>query len=98
MKEKDIGSMLSALEREAQLLVLTHPESADGRSMDPERVYEEYDPQATGGRGALVMSTVDDAVGAAVAAMEKDDGVVLVTGSLYTGAGALRWLRDRRWI
>jgi hypothetical protein len=27
--------------------------------------------------------------------MEKVNGVVLVTGSLYTGAGVLGWLRDR---
>ena len=34
-----------------------------------------------------------DALRLAVGEMEDVNGVVLVTGSLYTGAGALRWLR-----
>ena len=32
---------------------------------------------------------------AVVGEMEKTGGVVLVTGSLYMGAGALEWLRGR---
>ena len=34
-----------------------------------------------------------DALRFVVGEVEKVDGVVLVTGSLYTGAGALEWLR-----
>jgi folylpolyglutamate synthase/dihydropteroate synthase len=35
-----------------------------------------------------------NAIGAAVEETRELDGVVLVTGSLYTGAPVLRWLRE----
>jgi hypothetical protein len=42
-----------------------------------------------------VVSDVADALRAVVGEMEKVGGVVLVTGSLYTGVGVLRWLRGQ---
>lgn len=95
LKEKDVGSMLDILEREAHALVLTRPANADGRALDPERVDGEYRPRDAGGRRARVASDAGDALRVAVGEMEKMGGVVLVTGSLYTGAGVLGWLRDR---
>ena len=95
LKEKDVGSMLSALEREAQALVLTRPAYADGRALDPERLEREYEPRDSRGRRAQVVSNPDDALSVAVGEMEKVGGVVLVTGSLYTGAGVLGRLRGR---
>jgi dihydrofolate synthase/folylpolyglutamate synthase len=94
LKGKDIASMLNTLEREADVLVLARPAEASGRAMDPKRVEEEYGPRDSGGRRALVIDDAGDALRFAVGEMEEVNGVVLVTGSLYTGAGALRWLRD----
>jgi dihydrofolate synthase/folylpolyglutamate synthase len=93
LKGKDIASMLNTLEREADVLVLARPAETSGRSLDPKRVEEEYGPRDSGGRRALVVDDADDALRFAVGEMEEVGGVVLVTGSLYTGAGALRWLR-----
>jgi dihydrofolate synthase / folylpolyglutamate synthase len=95
LKEKDVESMLGILGREARTLVLTRPAYADGRALDPERVDGEYEPRDTGGRRARVVSDAGEALRVAVGEMEKVCGVVLVTGSLYTGVGVLRWLRGR---
>ena len=95
LKEKDVGSMLSILKREAHALVLTRPENADGRALDPERVDEDYEPRDAGGRRARVASDADDALRVAAGEMKKAGGVVLVTGSLYTGARVLGRLRGR---
>jgi len=94
LKDKDVGSMLNILEREAHTLVLTRPALAtDGRVLDPSWVEKEYGPQDATGRRAQVASDAGDALRLAMEEMEKVDGVVLVTGSLYTGAGILGWLR-----
>ena len=93
LEDKDVGSMLNAFEREARVLVLTRPASVDGRALDPKLVEEEHSPQDAGGRRGRVASDVVDALRLAVGEMEKVGGVVLVTGSLYTGAGVLGWLR-----
>ena len=95
LKEKDVGSMLNDLERVAHVLVLTRPELTDGRVLDPGQVEEEYGPKDAKGRRALVTSDAGRALRAVVGEMEKTGGVVLVTGSLYMGAGALEWLRGR---
>jgi dihydrofolate synthase/folylpolyglutamate synthase len=95
LKEKDVGSMLGILGREARTLVLTRPAYADGRALDPERVDGEYEPRDAGGRRAWVASDAGEALRVAVGEMEKVGGVVLVTGSLYTGAGVLGRLRGR---
>jgi len=95
LKEKDVGSMLHILGREARMLVLTRPAYADGRALDPAWVDREYVPRDAGGRRARVASDAREALRTAVGEMEKVDGVVVVTGSLYTGAGVLGWLRGR---
>ncbi len=95
LKEKDVGSMLDALEREAHALVLTRPENAGERALDPKRVEEEYDPRDAEGKRARAVSDTGDALDAVVEEMEKAGGVVLVTGSLYTGAKVLGRLRGR---
>jgi dihydrofolate synthase/folylpolyglutamate synthase len=93
LKDKDVGSMLNAL-KGAHVLVLTRPACAtDGRAMDPRRVEKEYDPRDAGGRRARVAHDAAEALHLAVGKMKKVGGVVLVTGSLYTGAGVLGWLR-----
>ena len=96
LKGKDIGSMLCILGREANVLVLTRPENTDGRALDPGWVYEAYAPRDATGRKAWVASDAGEALRSAVGEMEKAGGVVLVTGSLSTGAGILGWLRGRR--
>jgi dihydrofolate synthase/folylpolyglutamate synthase len=95
LKEKDVRSMLNILGREACTLVLTLPAYADGRALDPERVDGEYEPRDAGGSRARVASDASEALSVAVGEMEKVGGVVLVTGSLHTGAGVLRRLRGR---
>jgi dihydrofolate synthase/folylpolyglutamate synthase len=95
LKEKDVGSMLSTLEREAHTLVLTRPENAYGRALDPEQIEGEYHPRDAGGRKAWVASDAGDALHLAVGEMEKVGGVVLITGSLYTGVGILGRLRGQ---
>ena len=93
LKEKDVVSMLRILCREARTLVITRPAYADGRALDPEWVDQEYEPRDAGGRRGRVVSDAGEALRVAVGEMEKVGGVVLVTGSLYTGAGVLAWLR-----
>jgi dihydrofolate synthase/folylpolyglutamate synthase len=94
LKDKDVGSMLNALEREASALVLTRPACAtNGRVLDPRQVEKEYGPRDAEGRRARVARDAGDALRLAVGEMEKVGGVVLVTGSLYTGSGVLGWLR-----
>jgi hypothetical protein len=85
--------MLRALENEAQLLVLTRPESGDGRALDPERVERAYGPRDAAGRRARVIRDAEEALCAAVEEMRGASGVVLVTGSLSTGVGVLGRLR-----
>jgi dihydrofolate synthase/folylpolyglutamate synthase len=95
LKDKDVGSMLDILGKEAHTLVLTRPACADGRALDPERVDREYQPRDTGGRRARVAGDAGEALREAVEELEKVGGVVLVTGSLYTGASVLGRLRGR---
>ena len=95
LKEKDVGSMLDILGREARTLVLTRPAHAGGRALDPEWIEREYEPRDTRGRRAWVASDAGEALRAAVGEMDKVGGVALVTGSLYTGAGVLGWMRGR---
>ena len=95
LKEKDVGRMLHILGREARTLVLTCPAYTDGRALDPDWVDREYEPRDAGGRRARVASNTGKALRVAVEEMETVGGLVLVTGSLYTGAGVLEWLRGR---
>jgi dihydrofolate synthase/folylpolyglutamate synthase len=92
LREKDAGSMLTALKREAHVLVLTRPEGE--RAADPERVAREHGPRDLEGRGARVVEDPVEALDVAVREVEEIQGVVLVTGSLYAGAPVLRWLRE----
>ncbi|CAA9455506.1 MAG: Dihydrofolate synthase @ Folylpolyglutamate synthase [uncultured Rubrobacteraceae bacterium] len=93
LKGKDVASMLRTLENEAQLLVLTRPDSDDGRALDPEWVQKAYGPRNAGGRRARVIREAEEALCTAVEEMREAGGVVLVTGSLSTGAGILELLR-----
>ncbi|MGB3633457.1 MAG: cyanophycin synthetase [Rubrobacteraceae bacterium] len=92
LREKDITSMLSALETEASYLVLTRPDN--DRAADPEWIPEHHDPRDVKGRRAEVALDVREALDGAVSEMKKTDGVVLVTGSLSTGASILGRLRE----
>jgi dihydrofolate synthase/folylpolyglutamate synthase len=92
LRDKDIGSMLTELRKEAHVLVLTRPE--DERAADPVHLMREHGPRDREGRRARVATNVGDALEAAVEETKKVGGVVLVTGSLYTGAPVLRGLRE----
>ncbi|CAN5654656.1 folylpolyglutamate synthase/dihydrofolate synthase family protein [soil metagenome] len=92
LRDKDIGSMLTALETEASHLVLTRPDNE--RAAAPEWVVEHYGPRDLEDRLAEVTVDVSEAVDGAVSEMKRTNGVVLVTGSLYTGAAVLRRLRE----
>ena len=92
LRDKDIGSMLTALKNKASYLVLTRPENE--RAADPGWISGFYEPRDSGGERAEVVSNVEEALDQAVEEMKKTNGVVLVTGSLYTGAPVLRWLRE----
>jgi dihydrofolate synthase/folylpolyglutamate synthase len=92
LRDKDVGSMLTRLRKEALVLVLTRPEGE--RAADPAQVMREHGPRDREGRGARVEPDIVKAVEAAVEETREKGGVVLVTGSLSTAAPALRWLRE----
>ena len=92
LRDKDVGSMLTELRKEAHVLVLTRPEGE--RAAEPAHLMREHGPRDREGRRALVAADTKDALDAAVEEMREKGGVVLVTGSLYTGAPVLRWLRE----
>jgi len=92
LRDKDIGSMLTELRKEAHILVLTRPE--DERAADPVHLMREHVPRDREGRPARVAARVVDALEVAVEETKRVGGVVLVTGSLYTGAPVLRRLRE----
>ncbi|MGB3683668.1 MAG: cyanophycin synthetase [Rubrobacteraceae bacterium] len=92
LRDKDIGSMLTALKNEASSLVLTRP--ANERAAEPGWVGREFDPRDTGGKEAAVVTNVDEALERVVEEMRQVGGVVLVTGSLYTAADVLGRLRE----
>ena len=92
LRDKDIGSMLTKLRKEAHILVLTRPE--DERAADPVHLMREHGPRDREGKRARVAIVVGDALEMAVEEIKRVGGVVLVTGSLYTGAPLLRRLRE----
>jgi len=92
LREKDAASMLAALNREANVVVMTRPESE--RAADPVRVALEHRPLDCRGRRAKIVQDPVRALSAAVGAVREAAGVVLVTGSLATAAPVLRWLRE----
>jgi dihydrofolate synthase/folylpolyglutamate synthase len=92
LRDKDIGSMLTALKNEASCLVLTRPENE--RAAEPGWILGEFDPRDRHGRSATVLADADEALERVVEEMSQAEGVVLVTGSLYTAAGVLGRLRE----
>ena len=92
LREKDAASMLAGLNREANSIVLTRPESE--RAADPAEVVLLHAPLDRGERRALVVEDPVEALGVAVESVREVAGVVLVTGSLATAAPVLRWLRE----
>jgi dihydrofolate synthase/folylpolyglutamate synthase len=92
LRDKDSGSMLTELRKEAHILVLTRPE--DERAADPAHLMREYGPRDRVGRRARMATIPEDALETAVEEIKRVGGVVLVTGSLYTGAPVLRWLHE----
>jgi dihydrofolate synthase/folylpolyglutamate synthase len=93
LRDKDVGSMLTELRKEAHVLVLTRPE--DERAADPVHLMREHGPRDRERRRARVTTDVGDALDTAVDETKKIGGVVLITGSLYTGAPVLRRLREQ---
>lgn len=92
LRDKDIVSMLVAVESEADSVVLTR--AANERAADPEWLEREYAPRDVEGRRARVVRDAGDAMDVAVEEMKRVGGIVLVTGSLYTCAPVLERLRD----
>ena len=92
LRDKDVVSMLTGLQTEASFLVLTRPE--EDRGADPAGVEREHCPTDREGRRALVAEDAVEALELAVQEARESAGVVLVTGSLYTVAPILRWLRE----
>jgi len=95
LRDKDIGSMLTVLQKDADALILTRPKG--NRAADPSWVDEAICPMDGDGSRAKVRVDLHDAVEVAVAEMAGRDGVVLVTGSLQTAAGILGVLRENRY-
>ena len=90
LREKDAASMLAGLNGEADVIVLTRPESE--RAADPAHL--EYSLPDRDEKRSLVVEDPVEALDAAVEAVRDAAGVVLVTGSLSTAAPVLRWLRE----
>ncbi|HEX2181211.1 MAG TPA: cyanophycin synthetase [Rubrobacteraceae bacterium] len=93
LRDKDVGSMLTRMRKQARVLVLTLPEGE--RATDPAHLMREHGPRDREGRRARVEADVVRAVELAAEEIRDEGGVVLVTGSLQTAAPALRWLRAR---
>jgi dihydrofolate synthase/folylpolyglutamate synthase len=91
LRDKDVASMLTELQREARVLVLTLPEGE--RAADPAHLMREHGPRDPEGGRARVETDVVRAVELAAEEIRDEGGVVLVAGSLQTAAPALRWLR-----
>lgn len=94
LRDKDVGSMLTGLKNEASRLVLTL--AADERAADPRWLSHRYAPRDLAGRPARVVMDAVEALDEVVDTMSETNGVVLVTGSLSTGAAVLGWLREDR--
>ena len=92
LRDKDIGSMLTGLQKEAHALLLTRPEGE--RAAEPAHLMREHGPRDLEGRRARVETDAIAAVEAAVEEASREGGVVLVTGSLYTAAPVVGWLRE----
>jgi dihydrofolate synthase / folylpolyglutamate synthase len=92
LRDKEAGSMLTGLRKEARVLVLTRAEGE--RAADPAQLVREHDPRDREGRRARVEPDVVKAVEGAASEAREEGGVVLVTGSLSTAAPVLRWLRE----
>jgi dihydrofolate synthase / folylpolyglutamate synthase len=90
LREKDAASMLAGLKGEADVIVLTRPESE--RAADPAHLEHGLLDRAE--IRALVVEDPVEALSVAVEAVRATGGVVLVTGSLSTAAPVLRWLRE----
>ncbi len=94
LRDKDLGSMLAVLQKDADVLVLTRPKGE--RAAEPSWVNEVTRPVDGRGNRAIVRADVHGAVEIAVAEMTGRGGVVLVTGSLQTAAAILGVLREGR--
>jgi dihydrofolate synthase/folylpolyglutamate synthase len=92
LRDKDVASMLTGLQKEARALVLTRPDGE--RAADPAHLMREYGPRDREGRRARVEADGVRAVESVVEETREEGGVVLVTGSLQTAAPVLRWLRE----
>ncbi len=92
LRDKDVGSMLTELRKEAHVLVLTRPEGE--RAAEPAHLMREHGPRDREGRRARVATDAGDVLEATVEETKRVGGVVLITGSLYTGAPVLRRLRE----
>jgi len=90
LREKDGASMLAGLKREADVIVLTRPESE--RAADPAEVELRHGPIGRTEKRALVVDDPVEALSVAIEVEREAGGVVLVTGSLSTAAPVLRWL------
>ena len=90
LREKDAASMLAGLKDQANFIVLTRPEN--DRAADPALLEQGLLDHKEG--TALVVEDPVEALAVAVQAVREVEGVVLVTGSLSTGAPVLRWLRE----
>ena len=93
LRDKDVAGMLGLVEEEAAYVFLTRPNGSGGRAAEPEELLREYDPRGAGGERAVVVEAPVEALDAAVNMVRGTDGVVLVTGSLYTVADVLGALR-----
>lgn len=91
LRDKDIGSMLTAVKNEASTLVLTLP--GNERAAEPYWIQREFEPRDRNGRSAIVVADANEALERVVEDMRQVDGAVLVTGSLYTAAEVLGRLR-----
>ncbi|QIN78786.1 bifunctional folylpolyglutamate synthase/dihydrofolate synthase [Rubrobacter marinus] len=66
LQDKDVVSMLRAVEEQADGLVLTRPRGSGGRAVGPEELVRRYDPRDRAGGSAAVFESPSDALEAAV--------------------------------
>ena len=94
LRDKDVEGMLGIVWGEAERVFLTRPSGSGGRAAEPEDLLREHDDSEGEGRArAVVVEPPVEALVAAVDGVRGTDGVVVVTGSLYTAADVLGVLR-----
>ena len=91
MKDKEVGEIAQILFPKADRLILTKPENS--RALDPQDLFRQL-PMDLDDGGVFITNTVADALSKA-GEVTSNDGLILVTGSLYLIGEVKKLLKQR---